>query len=255
MNGNRMRGRILAVGGVLALVLGACGGSATATSPAASTAAGASTGAGAASQAPAASTAPAGGTDPIGALSDLTSYKIKITMASKGVTGGLAQMGNLSMEGTVLAKPDKAADVTMSLGAIKMHIIEVGGKSYNDISGTMTEGTDPSSTSLADSFSPDKLFGGFSRYISQMKTVGDEQKNGVAATHLQADASTLTDAASALALLGIANGTWSWDLWIAKDGGYAVSYVLSGTGADSSNFSMSMDLSDVNSASNKVTAP
>ena len=281
MNENRMRGRILVAGAVLALALGACGGSSTATTPPSSSGAGPSTGAGAASQSPAASEAPAAstgadtsvapaGNDPIGALAGLNSYKISFTMAASGTTGGLAAMGNITMAGTIVAKPDPAADITMSIGGaspdaspsaasaapgLSFHVIEKGGKTWSDATGSMTLQTDPSSTSMVDSLSPEKLLGGLGSYTSQMKTVGDEQKNGVATTHLQADQATLTAATASLALLGLTNATWTWDIWVAKDGGYAVSYIMKGTGDAGASMSISLDLSDVNSSSNVVTTP
>jgi hypothetical protein len=275
MNANRMRGRMLVVGGVLALVVGACGGSSTATS---SPGAAASTGTGAATPSPATSTgagasadtasqAPAGN-DPIGALAGLTSYKIKFSIGGSGATGGLAAMGNITMAGTIVVKPDPAADITMTIGGaapgssasaapgIAMHIIEKGGKTWTDALGTgMTESTDPSSTSLVDSLSPQKLLGGMDSYLAQMKTVGDEQKNGVATTHLQADDAALAAASSSLSMFGLTNGKWSWDVWVAKDGGYAVSWAMTGTGDGGASMSIGMDLSDVNSPSNIVTTP
>jgi hypothetical protein len=276
MNENRVRGRILVAGAVLALAVGACGGSSASTAPA-SAGAGASTaaGGGASSQAPAgassgaaASVQPAGN-DPIGALASLTSYKISFGMASMGTSGGLSSMGNITMDGTIIVKPDPAADVTMTIGAgapdpsasasaapgITMHIIEKGGKSWNDATGAMTLQTDPSSTSLVDSLSPSKLLSGMGDYTSKMKSAGDEQKNGIATTHLQADTSTLTDAAAALAALGLTNAKWTWDVWVAKDGGYAVSYVMKGTGDAGATMSITMDLKDVNSSANTVTTP
>lgn len=271
MNGSRMRSRILVAGGLLALVVGACGSSA-ATAPA-----GASQGTGGtSSQAPAASptsgaatSVQPGGNDPITALDSLSSYKISFGMGSSGVTGGLAAMGNITMAGTIVVKPDPAADITMSIGGggpgasagasaaagLTMHVIEKGGKTWNDALGTMTLQTDPSSTSLVDSLSPGKLLAGLGTFASQMKNAGDEQKNGVAATHLQADETTLSAAASSLALLGLTNAKWTWDVWVAKDGGYAVSYVMKGTGDSGATMSITMDLTDVNSSSNTVTTP
>jgi hypothetical protein len=277
MNEYRMRGRILVVGAVLALALGACGGSSTATSPASSTGAGASTGA--ASQTPAPSEAPVASTgvdasvapaanDPIGALSGLSSYKIRFSMGGSGTTGSIAALGNITMAGTIVTKPDPAADITMSIGGaspdasaassapgLSFHVIEKDGKTWSDATGSMVLQTDSSSTSMVDSLSPEKLLGGLSSYTSQMKTVGDEQKNGVATTHLQADEATLSAATSSLALLGLTNAKWSWDIWVAKDGGYAVSYIMKGTGDGGASMSISLDLSDVNSTSNVVTAP
>jgi hypothetical protein len=88
-----------------------------------------------------------------------------------------------------------------------------------------------------------------------MKSVGDETKNGMATTHYQADAKTLAAAAAGLAFFGLTNPKWSWDVWVAKDGGYVVSYSMNGTGDAGSSMTMSLDITDVNSPSNVVATP
>jgi hypothetical protein len=186
----------------------------------------------------------------ISALSDLSSYKIKLVMGSKGTTSGLGAMGNITMEGIVVLKPAKASDITV----MGIRMVEINGKQYTDIGSGLTESTD-SSSSLADSLSPDKILGGMTSYLSEMKSLGDEQKNGIATTHYQADDKVFADAAAGLAMLGLTNAKWSWDVWIAKEGGYAVSYVMKGTGSDSATFSISLDISDVNSPTNVVKGP
>ncbi len=269
---NGMRARTLVASGILALVVGACGGSSATTAPEASAASGASTGAGAATPAPAATTgggssvAPAGN-DPIGALANLASYKIRFSMGGSGITTGFAAMGNITMAGTIMVKPEPAADITMTIGGaapgssasavagITIHTIEKGGRTWSDATGTMAEQTAPGATSMVDSLSPQKLLGGMGAYLSQMKSVGDEQKNGIATTHYQADAALLSSANVALSMFGLKNGKWAWDVWVAKDGGYAVSYVMAGTGDAGVSMSISLDLSDVNSSSNTVTTP
>jgi hypothetical protein len=246
--------RRLALTGALAIVVAACGGAAASSAPAGTAGASAAP---ASQQAPASQDAPAsqatGGTgSAISALADLSSYKLKMVLASKGTTSGLGAMGDITMEGTVVLKPEKASDITM----MGMRIVEVGGKSYVDLgTGTLTESTDSSQSSLADSLSPEKLLGGMSSYMSGMKSVGDEQKNGIAATHYQADEATLAAASASLSMMGLVEAKWSWDVWVAKEGGYAVGYILKGTGKDGASFSMSIDISDVNSPSNVVKGP
>lgn len=274
MIGKAVTWRGLALAGALALAVGACGGASATAAPAASSAGGGGTaatpaGGGAATPAatPAASTAGGVSGDAIGALSDLNSYKIKFVMAGKGTSGGLASMGNISMEGIVVLKPEKASDITMTLGAetpgdssgvgaMKMRILEVNGKQYTDLGGgTLTESTDTSGTSMADSLSPEKMLGGASSYMDQMQKIGDESKNGVETTHYKADDKVLSSAATYLDLLGLKDAKWNWEIWVAKQGGYIVSYVMTGTGSDSSEMTLSLDISDVNSPANVVKAP
>ncbi len=57
---------------------------------------------------------------------------------------------------------------------------------------------------------------------------------------------------------GLDEGAWAVDAWVAKEGGYLVSAVVKATGKSSgadASFSMSIDLSDLDSPNNKVTAP
>ncbi len=264
--------RGLALAGAVALAAAACGSASSTAAPSASTASAAP----AASATPAASTGAAastgsGGTagTAITALSDLNSYKVKLSMSSKGTSSGLMSMGDISMQGTVVAKPQKASDITLTLGGvvpgasagaspagISMRIVEVDGKTYTDFgTGTLTESTDTSQASIAASLSPEKLLGSTSMYLSQLQPVGEEQKNGVATTHYQGDEKAFAAAAAALAMLGLKDAKWTWDVWIAKEGGYAVSYAMAGTGSDSSSLSITMDITDVNSASNVVKGP
>ncbi len=263
------KGRMLVAGAILALLLAACGGSATNAPTTAPTNAPAAT-AGPTSAGETAEPTQAGETaepteaaesqapvgDPIGALSDLTSYKIKMALTSQNVTGGLGSMGNLTMEGTVIAKPTKAADFSINLGGLKVRNVEIGDKRWTDAGMGLTPDTG-TSTSMIDSLAPDKLFGSVSGYSGQLSSVGDETKNGVACTHLQANAALLGTVGSSLgSAFGLTNGTWSLDLWIAKEGGYAVSYVIKGTDSSkAAEFTMSLDLSNINDPANKVDTP
>ncbi len=252
--------RRAALAGALAVIVAACGGASGSAAPPSSSGAASpvpATPAATTSQAPAPASAATGGTgNAISALADLASYKLKMTMSSKGVSGGFGSMGDIAMEGTVIAKPAPASDIKMTLGGATFRTVEVNGKTYLDLGdGSLTESTDSGTSSTADSLSPEKLLGSTAAYLSLMKVQGDEQKNGIATTHYTADDQALAAAASGLELLGLSDANWTWDVWIAKDGGYAVSYVLKGTGSSDSQLSITLDVSDVNSPSNVVAGP
>jgi hypothetical protein len=234
----------------------ACGGSAPATQApggaAPSTAPAASAGAGAAAAQPSAeaSQAPAAGTGGLtGAaarLSSMDSYKFKMTM-----TGGSfgAMFGTEPITGTVTTNP-KAAQMSM----MGLEMIEVNGKTWIKMGTDWTESTDDSTSSLADSFAPEKMFGSTlsGSAAEGYKAVGEEQKNGVAAVHYTADASLLGTYGSLFGVEG--NATWSADVWVAKGGGYPVSMSVKATGG-SENFEMTFDITDINNPSNKVESP
>lgn len=157
-----------------------------------------------------------------------------------------------TMTGTITVSPEKAADINLA----GLHMIEVGGFDYLDMSGSGTFfKTAASGSSLADSFSPETMFSSAldTSSASGCHKVGTETKNGVSADHYQASSSALADYGSSL---GVTGATWSADVWIAKDGGYPVSMAIVATASDKSvAYEIKFDLSNVNDPANKITAP
>ena len=197
------------------------------------------------------------------ALSNITSYKFSMTLAGgefdsmlsglSGLTGAGASSGApFTMSGTITESPSKAADITMA----GIHMIEVGGFDYIDLSGSGTFiKTDASSSSLANSMSPASMFSSTmdTSPTSGWSKVGSGTKNGVAADHYQADSAALGDYGSSL---GISGATWSADIWIAQTGGYPVSMSILATASDKTvAYEIKFDITNVNSSSNKITAP
>ena len=237
------------------LLVAACGGSTATTAPGA-TAAAATTGpvgtAAGASQ-------PAGGAGiggAVTALADLTSYKFAIGMAAEGaanfslVAGG----GSMNIGGTVITQPAVAMDMTMTTtdktGASSTFAYKVvDGKAYVSLTPDQwmeTSAADAQST--IDSFRPEKFMSSFGS-LDTMQAVGDENKNGVATTHYKGTAPTAMGS-----MFGLPTGTWTMEAWVAKDGGFLVSSSLVGEATDGK-FTMTMDVTDLNSADNKVEAP
>jgi hypothetical protein len=185
--------------------------------------------------------------DAVSKLSDIKSFRFTMTMKG-GSYGSL--LGSEPMTGIIISSPEKASDVTM----MGMEVIEVGGKTYTNIGvGGWIQSKDSSASSTADSLSPEKMLGAYVSpdMASGYKSVGDEQKNGVATSHFTADSSAMAEYGS---LVGVTGGTWTADVWIAKDGGYPVSVKIGVTGG-SSDFEFSMDITNVNDPANKITAP
>lgn len=184
-------------------------------------------------------------------LSAIQSYKFKMEMAG-GPFSSLSMLSpdknatTFTMTGTVLSKPEKAASVDM----MGMKVIEVGGKTYINMLGSWMEDTS-SSSSIADSFSPAKLFGSYTSF--GYKPAGEGQKNGVTALHYTVDASEMKGYASMLDVEGDAD--WAVDLWLAKDGGYPVSLSLTAKQGNDYAFKFVMDITNVNDPANKVEKP
>jgi hypothetical protein len=210
---------------------------------------------------PAATVVPGGGGAGLSgadaAFANITSYKFSMTLAGgsfgsmlsalggAGATGG----GAITVAGTVTTNP-QAADVTMA----GIHIIEVGGFDYMDLgTGSFIKSPQTGSSSMADSFSPSTMFSDSLGTASGYNKVGSESKNGVDTDHYQASQSTLTGLSS---VAGVANATWTGDVWIAKNGGYPVSMAIMAKASDNSvAYEIMFDITNINDSSLKVTAP
>lgn len=192
-------------------------------------------------------------------FASISSYKFSMTLAGgtwgsmlsslggAGASGG----GAMTISGTVVSKPAAASDVTMS----GFHIIQIGGFDYLDMGTGSFIKSASSSSSMADAFSPSKMF---SQYVgvsdaNGYNKVGSETKNGVDTDHYQASAAALTGYAS---LAGVANATWTVDVWIAKTGGYPVSLAMVAKASDNSlAYEILFDITNVNDPANSITAP
>ena len=252
-----------------ALIAVACGGSAATPTPRPA----------AATPAPApptaAGTAPAGAgasqlSNAAGALDNMTSYRFRVAVQGAGMGGPAASggSGTVSMNGTVVLKPARALSVSMTgmggtgAAGVAVTYTIVGDKAWMDLGGIaqpLPAGMLGSVEQSFDAFSPQKMFGQtFEQYLGGMKQVGEEQKNGVATLHLQADGQTLAAVAKAFGDTSGTPGDWTMDLWVARDGGYMVSAVTRGTydvsGTQTSTV-VSIDILGVNDPANKVVAP
>lgn len=198
-------------------------------------------------------------------LAAIASYRFKVTIAGKGALGSFGQdSGQVQMSGTVIVKPTNALHFEMSgldMGSgspSKMGLTIIGDKGWIDLGTGMTMEVPADSAQgmgqSFDAFRPEKLFGStFDSYGSGFKAGSEEQKNGVATIHYTADETTLKGFATAYG-----EGTWSADVWIAKDGGYPVSSSVVGkvaTGENAGEFRITMDITNVDDPANKVTAP
>lgn len=237
-----------------ALLVAACGGNgATATpggtSPAATP--------GTASDAP--GTEGTGGIGISGAvarLESLSSYRFSISMTAEGAAGFalVPRDGSMTIRGTVILKPGIAMDMTMttkdktgSETAFGYRII--GDKAYVRLGPDLWMETDADDAqSTVDSFKPGNFMTGFGS-VNDMQNAGDEDRNGMATTHYQGEAP-----AAVGSMFGLPTGTWTMEAWIARDGGYLVSSSVSGDAPDGG-FTMSVDISDLDSSDNKVEVP
>ena len=245
-----------------ALLVAACGGGSSPTAapggtgPAATTGVPATTGT-AVTAAPASQgTGGTGIGGAVTALEDLASYKFAINMAAEGTAGFslVTAGGSMGIDGTVILKPDVAMDMTMSTKdasgnetAFGYRIL--GDKAYVSLGpDAWMETSAEDAGSTVDSFKPEKFMAGFGS-LDGMEAVGDETRNGIASTHYKGEAP-----AAVGSMFGLPTGTWTMEAWVAKEGGYLVSSALVGEAPDGK-FTMSVDISDLDSPDNKVEAP
>jgi hypothetical protein len=247
---------VLVLFAVLALVTGACSSSSGTPSPGPT---GAQTGGPADTGGPAA-TAAQGGTsvsDAATNLAGVTSYKFKMTLAGGSFGSLLAMFGDsgtdapFTVSGTIVTSPDAGADVTIG----SRHVIEIGGFDYLDMGDGSYTRTTIIGSGLVSGVSPQSLYAGAigASAADGYSVVATETKNGVEADHYQASSPYLAEYAS---ILGVANATWSGDVWIAKTGGYPVGIAIVAKAANGSVvYELSFDLAHIDDPANKVAVP
>lgn len=192
------------------------------------------------------------------ALANLTSYKFKLTVVGGDLSDTLSTLPNaptsgvFKVSGTYLVMPDKAADITVA-GTLRE--ISVGGNDYQDVglSGDYTQ-SDTGATILVDQVSPAAVYAAFD-FSTGFDLVAAAATDPIGTDHYHAGDSALAEFAS---VAGVDNASWTADVWISQTGGYParISIVATASPTDKTVvYERTFDVTDVNSASNKVTAP
>ena len=259
--------RLLSLAAIAALAVTACGGTAatsTPTTPASEAPASTPTAAPsveAPSVAPATSSPAAEGPDIEGATTALDSIKkYQIALSVSGMIPTADGASEITMAGLVDQDAD-AYEFSMTgfqgLGTADTEIkfVVIGPDAWVDL-GTgaylKQPGGGGSFDQMRTALSPSTLLGQFPTSGYELLKVADEEKNGVATTHYHADATATPQLAGSIGADGV------MDFWIASDGGYLVSMVMSGTmdveGTETP-VNMSIDLSRVNDESISIVAP
>jgi len=259
---------------VLALVLAACGGTASpgpgdSNEPSAAASSVSST---APSDEPTGSGEPTGGFDfspAAEALNNLDSYKFNVEIISANAQGGQGAVieGTATMSGTVIKAPSEASSLHLVTkdkdGNVTddTEIVIIGPAVWLRSGGPLgTWEAIPAETapifiqSMA-GFRPEQMF---SLYFAPIGTdnerVGDEDKNGVPTTHYRGGEAV----GAILGTIAGVQGSWTSDVWIARDGGYLVASEAGVQGSDASgggSFSLIVNITDIESADNVVEPP
>jgi hypothetical protein len=230
-----------------AFVVAACGGATTSGAPSGSSGAGTSAAPQAATPTPAAtnggqpSTAPSIAAFPsfdIGQLAagleNVDSYRVSITVD-----------GTEQYSGVVVTKPVLAREVTIAGGT---KILVIGQEAWlAEDGGAYKQAPSQLVSAMVAGFDPTLMVAAFSgpQWAQSSLDIGDEQKNGVSATHYKIDSTTLVGG-----FAGVPPGA-EINLWIA-DEGYLVAWESTGFAGTGS---FSIQVTNVDDPANKVERP
>lgn len=246
------------LGLLLTVVLAACGGAATATStqiaqPTAETTA---TPALPAEPTPPASTGAGDLTAAATALENLGSYQFAIGISGDLGVPGMTPGAIMTMSGTVVLKPDRALQFSISglTGSTAITYIVIGEDAWMDFgAGTYIQvpADQANAESLFETFQPETLLGStFGSDLGGVLLAGEEEKNGVTALHYRRDANSPGGA--------VYGPDGAADIWVAKDGGFLVSAVIKGSQLKAGvavPFDVSMDFSHFDDPANTIEPP
>jgi hypothetical protein len=165
--------------------------------------------------------------DAANALADLDSYRV--TVVSTGLVPATPAGGTVSMTSTLVQGNDPAAEFTMlgvdGFAGGRLQAIVIGDQAWLKEGGGAWRKSPGGAADFDAAFttlSPIDLTTGFEGISGGLVAAGTGRKNGIRARHYHADG---TDPAVAAA--GLTTG--AADVWLAVDGGYLVSFDVSGT--------------------------
>jgi hypothetical protein len=262
--------RLLSLAAAAALAVAACGGSVSTTAPSEAPAVSAPTLASEApplsappSEAPAASVA-AGGPDvnaAAAALDDIDKYALDLKVS--GLMETASEANEITMSGTVDREAGSyqfdmsgVAGLEDLGGGSAVSFVVIGPDAWistGDGNFIKAPGGAAMFGSLEQALAPGTLLGSIpTGSLQNLPAVGQEEKNGAAATHYHVTGADSPQVAEGLGPDSVV------DLWIADDGGYIVSMAMDGivpvNGTDTP-VTMSIDISRINDESIAIEAP
>lgn len=165
-------------------------------------------------------------------LEGVDSYRIAITSNGTSVYSA-----------TVVTKPVLSRDVTTDDGT---RIVIIGDEAWIGSGDVLQPAPPEMATPMLAAFDPMILMGAFATpgAMTGATEIGTEEKNGVQARHFRVDADSMVGA-----MASMPPGS-AIEMWIAEEG-YLVSLSVTGTGEGA----FTMDVTNVNDASNVVERP
>jgi len=202
-------------------------------------------------------------------LDDLDSYRFTVVIETHSTQSGQGTLadGSVTMSGTVINAPSPASSLHMvsadPAGTVTddTEIIVIGAAAWVRSGGStgawQAIPADQATffTALLEGFRPEQMFSLYFSPIGQDNTaVGDEDVNGIATTHYRAGESV----GLILGAIAGVQGSWTAEVWIARDGGYLVRSQAGVEGSDATGggrFALRVDVTDVDSPSNTIVPP
>lgn len=219
------------------------------------------------------------------ALSELRSFRYDVTVrftAAEGAapsTGGLTlDLGDLSLslEGAVIAPDREHSTISADLGFLQINIesITIGTESWTREPGgewqTEAAASGLDGLGLDLDFSPTALFGD-TNDLDELATLlaaidgRRDDVNGVEADRYDINAEQFAQFVTTFGELAedgtvpeLADGEFDFSIWIARDGGFPVRMLLSGSSSDpaaAGDFHVEINLYDLNSDDIEINAP
>jgi hypothetical protein len=202
-------------------------------------------------------------------LNDLDSYRFNVEIISANAEGGQGVLleGTTTMSGTVINAPSEASSLHLVTkdkdGNVtdETEIVLISEGAWLRSGGATSDweaipaAQVPIFTQLMDGFRPERLFSSYFVPIgTDNERVGDEDRNGLPTTHYRGGEAV----GAILGTIAGVQGSWTSDIWIARDGAHLVASEAGVQGSDANgggSFSLIVNITDIESADNVVEPP
>lgn len=202
---------------------------------------------------------------PTDAFADLDSYRYTLTLSFEGaelVDQGLGSV-TFTLDGSYVAPDRNQVRVEGELGDLALHeeTIAIGDRSWVRSDDVWEEGEATFDTA---DLVPSAFFAGFDTEELKIITPTEETANGVDSFRYSVDKADIEQIQALAKVFGNGDNLedlpedFSFDLWLAKDGGWPVRIVMTARGtSDGSDVAveLSMDITDVNDADIEIEPP
>lgn len=202
---------------------------------------------------------------PTDAFAELESYRFALTISFEGADLADEDLGGISfdLEGAFVAPDRSQVSIQGNLGglALEEETITIGDRSWVRSGGVWEEGEASFETT---DLTPSEFFAGFDAEELRIIQPTEETVNGIDSFRYSVDQADIEQLQALSAVFGDGDNLedmpedFSFDLWLAKDGGWPVRVVMTASGdAEGSEVAveLSMDITDVNDDDIEIEPP